>query len=117
VTSDAPADARTALLGAGFVVVLQDDAGASVPDSTGWTVERESGTGAAVPYGATVVLTLSPPIPPAAPAPQPPPAPAPAQPVAPGGGATALCNDGTLSYAAHHQGACSHHGGVAVFYK
>lgn len=32
-------------------------------------------------------------------------------------GATALCNDGTLSYAAHHQGACSHHGGVAVFYR
>jgi hypothetical protein len=34
-----------------------------------------------------------------------------------GGGATAKCNDGTFSYAAHHQGACSHHGGVAVFYK
>jgi hypothetical protein len=31
-------------------------------------------------------------------------------------GATALCNDGTYSYAAHHQGACSHHGGVATFY-
>jgi Protein of unknown function (DUF3761) len=37
-------------------------------------------------------------------------------PVAPGGG-TALCNDGTYSYAAHHQGACSGHGGVKVFYK
>ncbi len=33
-----------------------------------------------------------------------------------GGGATALCNDGTLSYVAHHQGACSHHGGVRIFY-
>ena len=43
-------------------------------------------------------------------------APAPA-PVAPGNGATARCADGTYSYAAHHQGACSHHGGVAVFYK
>jgi Protein of unknown function (DUF3761) len=32
-------------------------------------------------------------------------------------GVTALCNDGTYSYAAHHQGACSHHGGVAVFYQ
>ncbi|WP_413802827.1 DUF3761 domain-containing protein [Streptomyces iranensis] len=32
-------------------------------------------------------------------------------------GATALCNDGSYSYAAHHQGACSHHGGVAVFYR
>ncbi|MFJ9729418.1 DUF3761 domain-containing protein [Streptomyces sp. NPDC101209] len=27
-----------------------------------------------------------------------------------------MCNDGTYSYAAHHQGACSHHGGVAIFY-
>ena len=44
------------------------------------------------------------------------PAPAPA-PVAPNDGATALCNDGTYSYAAHHQGACSRHGGVKVFYK
>ena len=34
-----------------------------------------------------------------------------------GGGATAKCMDGTFSYAAHHQGACSHHGGVAVWYK
>ncbi|MEU5088164.1 DUF3761 domain-containing protein [Streptomyces sp. NPDC021356] len=34
-----------------------------------------------------------------------------------GGGATARCNDGTYSYAVHHQGACSHHGGVAVFYR
>lgn len=49
-----------------------------------------------------------------APAPAPPP---PAPPVLPGGGATAQCNDGTYSYAAHHQGACSHHGGVRVFYK
>jgi hypothetical protein len=28
-------------------------------------------------------------------------------------GATARCTDGTYSYAVHHQGACSHHGGVA----
>lgn len=33
------------------------------------------------------------------------------------GGATALCMDGTYSYAAHHQGACSHHHGVAVWYR
>jgi Protein of unknown function (DUF3761) len=43
--------------------------------------------------------------------------PAPAAPVAPSGGATAQCNDGTYSYAAHHQGACSSHAGVRVFYK
>lgn len=35
----------------------------------------------------------------------------------PGNGATAQCNDGTYSYAATHQGACSRHGGVAIFYK
>jgi hypothetical protein len=34
----------------------------------------------------------------------------------PPAGATALCNDGTYSYAAHHQGACSRHGGVKIFY-
>lgn len=33
------------------------------------------------------------------------------------GGPTALCRDGSYSYSAHHQGTCSHHGGVAVWYK
>ena len=32
-------------------------------------------------------------------------------------GATALCVDGTYSYAASHRGACSRHGGVAKWYK
>jgi hypothetical protein len=32
-------------------------------------------------------------------------------------GATALCSDGTCSYSAHHQGTCSHHGGVAQWYN
>jgi hypothetical protein len=31
-------------------------------------------------------------------------------------GATARCADGTLSYSAHRQGTCSHHGGVAEWY-
>jgi len=31
------------------------------------------------------------------------------------GPATAKCKDGTMSHAAHHQGACSKHGGVAEF--
>ncbi|SDP30020.1 Protein of unknown function [Nakamurella panacisegetis] len=44
------------------------------------------------------------------------PTPTPTLPEAPAG-ATAKCNDGTYSFAAHHQGACSHHGGVAIFYK
>jgi hypothetical protein len=35
----------------------------------------------------------------------------------PGSGATALCKDGTYSYSAIHQGTCSRHGGVAVWYK
>ena len=51
----------------------------------------------------------------AQPAPAPAPAPAPV-PARPGSGATALCKDGTFSFAAHHQGACSGHGGVSVFY-
>ena len=79
-------------------------------------------------YQAYVVAPKSPPAPaapppfvaPPAPAPAPAPAPSPAPasaPVVPGNGATALCNDGTYSYAAHHQGACSHHGGVQVFYQ
>jgi uncharacterized protein DUF3761 len=29
----------------------------------------------------------------------------------------ALCKDGTLSYAEHHEGACAHHGGVAIWYR
>ena len=32
-------------------------------------------------------------------------------------GATAKCRDGTYSQAKNHRGACSHHGGVAVWYK
>lgn len=53
---------------------------------------------------------------PVAPAPAPvAPVPAPA-PVAPGG-ATAKCNDGSYSYSATHSGTCSHHGGVAIWYK
>ena len=35
----------------------------------------------------------------------------------PGNGATAVCRDGSYSFAANHSGACSHHGGVAQFYK
>jgi hypothetical protein len=31
-------------------------------------------------------------------------------------GACAKCGDGTYSFAQHHRGACSHHGGVAVWY-
>ena len=34
-----------------------------------------------------------------------------------GNGAMAQCNDGTFSFAAHHQGACSRHGGVRQFYR
>jgi hypothetical protein len=50
-----------------------------------------------------------------APTPQPMPTPAPSTPS--NNGATALCVDGTYSYAANHQGACSHHGGVSVWYQ
>ena len=32
-------------------------------------------------------------------------------------GASARCKDGSFSHAAHHSGACSHHGGVAQFFQ
>ena len=64
--------------------------------------------------GAVSAPSVPVPAAPAAPVPAQPVAPAPA-PVTPPGGATALCNDGTYSYAAHHQGACSRHGGVKIF--
>jgi hypothetical protein len=32
-------------------------------------------------------------------------------------GATALCKDGSFSYAEHHQGACSKNGGVNIWYQ
>ncbi len=78
--------------------------------ASNWWQAYETYVGAA-----TVVAPAPAPIAPApeAPAPAPrAPAPAPGHPA----GATAQCNDGSYSYAAHHQGSCSHHGGVAVFY-
>ena len=72
--------------------------------ATNWWVAYQRYVGA-VPAASTY---KAPPV--AQPAPQP-------APVAAGGGATALCKDGTYSFAAHHQGACSRHGGVSVFYK
>jgi hypothetical protein len=38
-------------------------------------------------------------------------------PSGPPAGATAKCNDGSYSFSQHHQGTCSHHGGVAEFYN
>lgn len=32
-------------------------------------------------------------------------------------GATAICKDGTFSFAKNHSGSCSHHKGVAKFYR
>ena len=32
-------------------------------------------------------------------------------------GATAICRDGSYSYSQHHQGTCSHHGGVQTWLK
>lgn len=37
--------------------------------------------------------------------------------VTPGNGAIAKCNDGTFSYSLHHRGTCSHHHGVAIWYR
>ncbi|HEY0258969.1 MAG TPA: DUF3761 domain-containing protein [Lacisediminihabitans sp.] len=111
------ADASALLQGENLVAVVKSTDGSAVADTTGWTFQsQDPAAGTDLTEGATVTLTFAPP-PPPAPAPvAPAPAPAPPAP-APGGGATALCNDGSLSFAAHHQGACSHHGGVAEWYK
>jgi hypothetical protein len=45
------------------------------------------------------------------PKPPPPPHPAPSP-----SGATGECKDGSYTYAVHHQGACSHHGGVSFWF-
>jgi len=107
--------ARTELVAQGLVPIFVDASGSPVPDATGWSVASETPvTGTVLSPGMVVRLTVTPP----APAP---PAVSPPQPAPPvpdqGGGATAKCNDGTLSYSAHHQGTCSHHRGVAVWYR
>lgn len=60
------------------------------------------------------------PAPTPAPKPAPVPSPKPATTAAPAGapaGATARCKDGTYSMSKTHSGACSHHGGVAEWYR
>ncbi len=100
------------LTGQGLLVSYSDAAGSAVGASAGWSVIGQNpAAGTTLHAGSTVQLIVSPPPPPPARNVAPPPA------QDPSGGATALCNDGTLSYSAHHQGTCSHHGGVAVWYK
>lgn len=115
-STSAVSSAQAALQAAGIAVTLQTADGQPAPnDWTGWTVSRQSpAAGMPLYAGSTVVLYLAPP-PVAAPVPL---VQAPAAPPAPvdHGGATAQCNDGTLSYSAHRQGTCSHHGGVAVWF-
>jgi hypothetical protein len=41
----------------------------------------------------------------------------PAQELSPGNGATARCVDGTYSYSVNRRGTCSHHEGVAEWYR
>jgi hypothetical protein len=105
------ADAASALASAHITVALKSTNGSPITDTVGWSFQGlDVAVGTTLPDGSIVTLTFAPP----------PPAPivAPPAPVAdPNGGATARCKDGSLSFAAHHQGACSRHGGVAIFYK
>jgi Protein of unknown function (DUF3761) len=74
--------------------------------------------GTSVADGARITLYVALKHPAQQPAPQPTQhKPPPQQPPVDPGGATALCNDGTYSYSAHHQGTCSHHHGVAQWYR
>lgn len=78
---------------------------------------KHTGTKVTVSPVNTVVSVGTYVAPPPPPPPPPPAAPqtytAPSSPSQQYPGATAICNDGTPSYSAHHQGTCSHHGGVA----
>jgi hypothetical protein len=110
-TGEQAAQTLLELQAQGLVVVFVDASGVTVPDATGWSVaSTDPAPGTPLFSGATVRVTVTPPPPPPPPAPAPAPAPA-------GNGATALCNDGTVSYSATHQGTCSHHGGVSVWYR
>lgn len=117
-------DTENALTEAGlrFTVISPD--GQTSADFAGWTVRSTiPAVGSSLPRGASVTINVDPPVvapvASAAPVPIAVPAPAPAVP-APvtdsHAGATAMCKDGTLSYSAHRQGTCSHHGGVSVWY-
>jgi hypothetical protein len=90
-------------------------AAAQVAISTRWWAFLTEAGGPALPGAPTTTL-----IPPTQPAvSQAPPARAPPSSTVAGPppGATARCNDGSYSYSAHHQGSCSHHGGVAELYQ
>jgi Protein of unknown function (DUF3761) len=78
--------------------------------ASNWWIAYQTYVGAAPAASTYKAPPVAPPAPARAGAPRP--VPAPLQP----GGATAMCNDGTFSFAAHHQGACSRHRGVKVFY-
>ncbi|HWJ98357.1 MAG TPA: DUF3761 domain-containing protein [Acidimicrobiales bacterium] len=88
------------------------------PPTTTTTAAATTTTAPPPPPPPTTTAPIQPLVPPTT-APYVPPTdpPSTAPPVAAGGGHTARCNDGTYSDAAHHQGACSHHGGVAEWYK
>lgn len=89
--------------------------------SNWWDAYESYVAAAAAPAPAPAPVAPAPAPAPVAPAPVAPvpapvaPAPAPV-PAAPAG-AMAECKDGSISYSATHSGTCSHHGGVAVWYK
>ncbi|MGH1523053.1 PASTA domain-containing protein [Leifsonia sp. L25] len=107
----------------GLQVSFADTSGQALTSQQGWSVVgQDPPAGTSLRAGSSVKLILSPPAPPAPPAPAPPAdtgsgSSSGSEQAVPPGGPTAKCNDGTLSYSAHHQGTCSHHGGVAVWYK
>jgi hypothetical protein len=123
-----------AAIGVVFAVLLSACSTTATPgvtaptDTLGTTVQTTTAAPATTATTATTTTTVAPTtrVKPAAPkhvVPKPKPAapktthakpkkkPAPSYPA----GATAVCNDGTLSYSKHRSGTCSHHGGVATW--
>jgi Protein of unknown function (DUF3761) len=104
-TKDVVENKLNALVCGGTITLIAAQQAIAVNWWTAYTTYVGSGTAPVVP---PVTSAPAPPAPATTPA---------AAPAGPPSGATALCNDGSYSYGAHHQGACSSHGGVRIFYK
>ena len=99
--------------GFGNRTAVSSQGGSSTPPSSTFAAPRATAPPLATIRAAPVINPATP-SPTRTAAPVTPRTAAPALPVS---GPTAQCRDGTYSYSANHSGTCSHHGGVAVWYR